>query len=231
MDSLVMLLRAVVAHHPKYSLTLMDLLDLMFARHSISGALYVIRHVVMCDPPVLPYVRTKQCLHSALDVAESRPAGLSDLMQLATAILDFYDQFLDDPLLARVLNMCQVILAADPVTPSELIAALSFLAHLLQHSRMSMDGVATCIHSILRALPQLIPTNILPDVAAVLRRHHILDPVRSCAYFSALLAALPSLTDRERSVWLEKFGVAAEGKPREMKEMLGAFIAVCRRRL
>jgi hypothetical protein len=245
MESTTMLLKATIVHHPDHAESLIDLLDGMYSQHAVPAALYVLRYAVMAEPPILNWSRARQSVESAIISAERRLTnlnGAADLFQFLTSVLDYYDEFVSDSLISRTLAIARIVLSAEPSDPSEVSPTLLFLVHLLQRIGSptqsipadTTDALPICLHASLAAAVRIYPTNVLSDVAAVLRRYHHYNPAGSTALFTALLAALPDtlFLAREKGIWMEQYRAAMEAvRPREAKEMLIAFIGACRRRL
>ncbi len=246
MDSLVIMLKSITSNHHQFSVGLVDLLDLMYTQHGVAGALYVLRGIVMSEPPLLPYSRLQATLAKVIPFAESSQIGLMDLLHMIQSCLDYYGELILDPLLIRVIPLAEKILLTDPCSPSDLTASILFYSHLLQrltsqsypipsNIKVIIDPLINSgIGALLQGLIQCHPLTVLSDTSSLLRRHYHYSPDSNLHLFSMLLTSLPEslLVSREKTVWMDRYTVGAKAaRARELKETILSFVKVCRRRL
>lgn len=247
LESVALLLKSIALNHAAvFAEPVVGLLDTLYVQHGAPSALYALRHLVMNDPPLVPWPRLMQSWQDAIGAAERGQPGIAELFQLSTAIIDYYpedgvESLLRSGGLFAVLEMTRAVIAANPPTPSEVSAALLLLCRVVPRlSRLRgsaeaerlLAGVQETVQTSLASLIHC-PQSCLGDVASLLRRYHAHDPAALYGVFGGFLQALPPglLLPRERDKWQADLEAAMQSeRPREAKDFAIALAATLKRR-
>lgn len=167
---------------------------------------------------------------------------LADYFSACSALVDCFA--IPDALLKPVLSLAQRTLGTRPPVPSDIGAALSLLAHLLQQSLSEGTPVTppiaasltACTQTLLAASLTLYPPDLIADLPPVLTRLHRLSPgMPTSCLRDALTTVLPagSIVERELATWLQQFetAMASSKANREVKEFMRQLAQACQRRI